>query len=147
MRFVLHLFMQNWKDYKVRIKIPVRWGDMDAYEHVNNAVYVKWNEDARIEYLKKLSKKLHDGKVGPILARQDVKYIFPVVFPDTINIGIRVCEILKDRLVFETKMWSKKSKRLVAIVHSTVMAYDLMKKEKTDIPNAWLLGIHKIQGE
>jgi len=137
--------MQNWSDFPVKIKIPVRWGDMDAFEHVNNVAYIRWNEDARIAYMKKLSKKLHDAKIGPILARQDIKYIYPVVFPDTIHIGIRVCEILKDRLIFETKMWSKKSMRLTAIVHSTVMAYSLDKKEKTDIPEKWLKEIKKIE--
>ncbi len=39
------------KEYKVVSVINVQWGDMDAYQHVNNVVYVRWGENARIDYL------------------------------------------------------------------------------------------------
>lgn len=137
--------MDGLENYKVSLDIKVRWGDMDALQHVNNAVYIKWNEDARIAYMMQLTNSLILENVGPILARQDCKYIYPVTFPDTVKIGIQVSEILSDRLIFETKMWSHRTKRLVALIHSTVMAYDLELKVKTDIPQVWLDKIHEIQ--
>ncbi len=137
--------MEGLEKFKVSLDIIVRWGDMDALQHVNNAVYIKWNEHARIEYMMKLSQSLVDKNIGPILARQDCKYIYPVTFPDTVKIGIRVCERLDDRLIFETKIWSHQNNRIVALIHSTVMAYDLIKKEKTSIPSQWLEKIAGIE--
>lgn len=138
--------MQGIEKYKVRLDIPVRWGDMDALDHVNNAVYIGWNEDARIAYFMESINNLSVDNVGPILARQDIKYIYPVTFPDTVTVGIRVSEVLEDRLIFETKMWSDKSQKLVALVHSTVMAYDVAKKTKASIPQVWLDKIKEIEG-
>lgn len=139
--------MEGIEKYKVRLDISVRWGDMDAFQHVNNAVYIKWNEDARIEYFKHISEALTINSAGPILARQDCKYIYPVTFPDTVTLGIRVSERLQDRIIFETKMWSKKSDRLVALVHSTVMAYDIQKRAKIEIPNDWITKINEIESQ
>ena len=64
--------MKELKDYPVQIEIPVRWADMDAFQHVNNTIYLKWVECARIEYIAKyLTGKLDNLNMGPILARQD----------------------------------------------------------------------------
>ena len=34
--------------------IPMRWGDMDAYRHVNNTVYFRYMEQARVEFLEQI---------------------------------------------------------------------------------------------
>lgn len=43
-------------DYKVQVEIPVQWGDMDASQHVNNVVYLRWVEAARVTFYLSLSK-------------------------------------------------------------------------------------------
>jgi acyl-CoA thioester hydrolase len=76
------------KEYNVVSTAKVQWGDMDAMQHVNNTVYVKWGE-IRIDYFIALgvfSPKETKVKFVPILGFQSVKYIIPVVYPDTIHI-------------------------------------------------------------
>ena len=41
-------------DYPVTIELPIVWGDMDAFQHVNNIVYFKHFESARISYFEKI---------------------------------------------------------------------------------------------
>src|SRR4051812_27249954 len=55
----------------VTVEIPVAWGDMDAFGHVNNTVYFRWFESARIAYFEKigLNERMKRDKKGPILAR------------------------------------------------------------------------------
>jgi len=76
----------NLKDFPVITKIPVQWGEMDAAQHVNNVIYLRWSETGRIAYFKKLGYEVSPGgnEAGFILGWQDCKYIFPVTFPDTI---------------------------------------------------------------
>lgn len=39
-------------DFKVQTTMVVQWGEMDAFQHVNNVNYVRWGETARIDYFK-----------------------------------------------------------------------------------------------
>ena len=41
-------------DYPVVIALPVQWGDQDLNAHVNNVVFFRWLESARVEYLNRL---------------------------------------------------------------------------------------------
>ena len=58
------------KDYKLVVEIPVQWGDMDAAQHVNNVIYLKWVESARVSFFRKLNEGnlINEEHIGPILA-------------------------------------------------------------------------------
>jgi len=138
--------MKELKEYPVHVEIPVRWSDMDAFKHVNNVVYLKWVEIARIEYMTKfITGDLNNISLGPILARQDCRYVFPITFPDTVYIGIKVSEIQSDRIIFEAKVFSKKYEKLCAIVYNTVMAYDFVNLRKAEIPVDWVMKIQDVE--
>ena len=42
----------------VSVQIPVAWGDMDAFGHVNNTVYLRWFETARIAFFRAVDRSL-----------------------------------------------------------------------------------------
>jgi len=122
----------------ITLELPVQWGNMDAAQHVNNTVYLRWVESARI----KMFEKMHDGsfefkKMVPILAWQDCKYIFPVTYPDTVIVALDVIELLEDRVLCEVKIYSKKHQRIVALSKSMLMAYDMIDLKKLPFPDAW----------
>jgi len=132
--------------FKLQLELPVRWGEMDAFQHVNNTVYLKWVEQARVEYLRRfVLGNLDQITMGPILARQDIRYIFPITYPDTVIVGYRVSEIQEDRLLCEAKIYSKKYERLSAIAYVTIMAYDFSALRKADIPVDWVMKIQEIE--
>ena len=81
--------------YPVVIEIPVRWGDMDAFNHVNNVMYFQYFESARIAYFDRIQVMGHfkDTGIGPILAATQCRFRFPVTYPDTLDVGARVAEI------------------------------------------------------
>ena len=43
-------------------KMPIRWGDMDAYGHVNNTIYFRYMEQARVEWIEDMNKRGYDGR-------------------------------------------------------------------------------------
>lgn len=70
-----------------RILIPVRWGDMDAYGHVNNTVYFRYAEQARIEWLESLGVRVvPDQDQGPVIINASCTFLKPVTYPATIEV-------------------------------------------------------------
>ncbi|WAX79967.1 acyl-CoA thioesterase [Streptomyces sp. KMM 9044] len=50
---------------------PLRWADMDAYGHVNNVVFLRYLEEARIDFLFRPDK---DFQQGSVVARHEIDY-------------------------------------------------------------------------
>ena len=124
-------------EFPVYIEVNVQWGDMDAAQHVNNTVYLRWVESSRIEYFRRLGfgEKPEDNEVWFILGWQDCKYIFPVTFPDTVIVGVKATEIGQDRIMLESRVFSKSHQRLAAISNQTVVTYDYIAMQKVEVPD------------
>jgi acyl-CoA thioester hydrolase len=81
--------------WPLTLDIPVAWGDMDAFGHVNNAVYLRWFESVRISYFEKTGvlERMDAEKIGPIVARTSVDYRKPVRYPDTVKVSATVLRV------------------------------------------------------
>ena len=136
------------RNFPVQLKLAVHWGDMDAAQHVNNLIYLRWFESARVDYFTALGWDVtpRDGEAGFILAWQDCKYIFPVTYPDAVIVGIRISEIKQDRFLMECKIFSQKHQRLAAIATGTVVTYDYNALNKVAIPQNLRHRIKKLEG-
>jgi acyl-CoA thioester hydrolase len=77
-----------------RVPIHVRWRDMDAYGHVNNAKYVSYLEEARVRWLHGVTSGARMGSgISPVVANTHVNYRRPIVWPNDI-----VVELFVERL-------------------------------------------------
>ena len=126
------------KKFPVITTINVRWGEMDAANHVNNVVYLRWSEAARFEYFEKLNIPVvpENGGPGLILGWQDCKYILPVVYPDTVYIGTRLKAFEQDRFTMESHFFSEQHQRLATISQHRIFCYDYEAKSKVDVPES-----------
>jgi acyl-CoA thioester hydrolase len=67
--------------------IPVRWGDMDAQRHVNNTVYFRYMEQARIEWLAVVDAPVGEGPgVGSVIVNASCTFIEPIEYPGTVEV-------------------------------------------------------------
>ncbi len=73
---------------KFETVVTVRWGDMDALGHVNNAVYFSYMEQARIDWLATMQDKLDLKGQGPILATARCQYHKPLHYPADLRIRL-----------------------------------------------------------
>ena len=123
--------------YPVVIEIAVRWGDMDAFQHVNNAMYFRYLESARIAYFQRLdvSGFTSNQGIGPILAATSCRFRFPVTFPDTLLIGARVAQLGDDRFLMEHRIVSQRHDRLAAEGDGLVVMLDYGTGKKTPLPD------------
>jgi acyl-CoA thioester hydrolase len=67
--------------------VPIRWGDMDAQGHVNNTVYFRYMEQARIEWLARVRERLGEfpGE-GQVIVNASCTYLVPLTYPGTVEI-------------------------------------------------------------
>jgi acyl-CoA thioester hydrolase len=122
--------------FPVVIDIPVAWGEMDALRHVNNIVYFRYFESARIAYFEKLRfwEFMNQTGVGPILASIQCKFKIPLTYPDTVSVGTRVPSIDQDRFVMEYRALSHKSQAIAAEGEGVVVSYNYRESKKTPLP-------------
>lgn len=119
------------------IEQPIAWGDMDAYMHVNNVMYFRYFESARIAYFSQIEfsrQRTTQVDIGPILAHTSCNFIQPLIYPDTVEIGAKVNKIGTTSIVMEHAIISPKL-GLVATGESVVVCFDFIKNHKTPIPS------------
>jgi acyl-CoA thioester hydrolase len=123
-------------DFPVAIEISVAWGEMDAFQHVNNVVYFRYFESSRIAYFERLGLMaiMEQTGVGPILAETRCRYRRPLTFPDTVSVGARVSEIGQDRFVMAYRVVSHELGEIVAEGDGIIVSYDYRKKRKAPLP-------------
>jgi acyl-CoA thioester hydrolase len=72
---------------------PIRWGDMDALGHVNNTVYFRFMEQARIEwiYAREAGGGYRAG-TGPVIVNASCTFLVPLVYPGEVEIRMYLGE-------------------------------------------------------
>jgi acyl-CoA thioester hydrolase len=123
--------------FPVVIELPVAWGEMDAFQHVNSTVFFRYIESGRVAYFEKLGllEFMRVEQVGPILASTSCRFRKPVTYPDTLWIGTRVSTISDDRFTMSTVLVSRKSGGIAAVARSSIIMYHYAHNSKAKIPN------------
>ena len=131
----------------VVIDVPVAWGEMDALKHVNNIVYFRYFESARIAYFEKLRfwEFMNQTGVGPILASIQCRFKIPLTYPDTVSVGTRIPRIEQDRFAMEYRAVSHKSQAIAAEGESVVVSYNYRENKKTPLPEEMKQRILKLE--
>ena len=70
-------------------KIPVRWGDMDAMGHVNNTVYFRYMEQARIAWFEALVPRADAwGEISIVIVNASCNFKRPINYPGTVEVRV-----------------------------------------------------------
>jgi acyl-CoA thioester hydrolase len=124
------------KDYPIVLTLPILWGDQDAFGHVNNVVYFRWCESARVAYLDDtgLQDLMTKENLDPILASIKCDYLKQLNFPDTIRIGARISRIGTKSVSMEHAIYSDTLQAVAAKADSVVVIFDYGKQTSCAIP-------------
>lgn len=141
--------MASLTDFKAIVRYEIPWGEMDALGHVNNAVYFRYFETARMKYFTDaaLFKVLtaNNPNIGPILAHTSCKFIQPLIYPDTINVGVRIMNLGHTSFTMQHIIISDKL-GLVATGEAVVVIYDYMLKEKVQLTPSFIDALETFEG-
>jgi len=123
--------------YPVTIEIPIAWGDMDAFSHVNNTVYFKHFESARIAYFEKLNflEIMNKTGIGPILASTHCRFKIPLTYPDHVTVGARVDTIEKDRFLMKYAVISHRFEKIAAVGEGEMVTFNYQNNTKAPVPD------------
>ncbi len=133
--------------YPVSVTVPVAWGEMDAFEHVNNVNFARWMETARVAYFTRLGlmcPRRGDG-VGPILARLSIDYQRPVSYPDTVRVDVTVTRIGKSSLNMAYRIWSEEQQAEAAKGEDVIVVFDYATGRKAAVDEALRAAIHALE--
>ena len=122
------------RDEHVSVEIPVAWGEMDAFGHVNNAVFLRWFETARIAWLDRVRFPGQNGKTGPALRTASVEYLRQVKYPDTVRVVVRPTKIGRTSVTLGYEATSFAHKAVVAVGETTVVFVDYEAGKSLEIP-------------
>lgn len=104
---------------------PVRWSDLDAYGHVNNARVLTLYEEARVAlfFVGAREKGLTSFEEGIVIARHEVDYLRPVDYGDRVLIEMWVDEIRPSRVGIRYQLFD--GTELASRARSTAVPFDL----------------------
>jgi acyl-CoA thioester hydrolase len=139
---------ENLAEFHAVITLPVQWGEQDMFGHVNNAVYFRWFESARIAYLDQigLSYFMEAPRIGPILAAIGCNYRRQLTFPDTVEIGSRITRIGRSSLTMTHGLWSQQQQAIIADGDSAIVVFNYDTQRSVPVPDEVRAAIEKIEG-
>jgi acyl-CoA thioester hydrolase len=122
--------------YPVVVEQAVVWGEMDAYQHVNNVVYFRYFENARLEYFRRLEWAGFEAAtgIGPILHSTQARFRKPLTYPDTIAIGVRVASIGDDRFTLQHRIVSERLCAVATEGEGVIVTFHYARGEKVPVP-------------
>jgi acyl-CoA thioester hydrolase len=120
--------------FRFSLGIDVRFRDLDALGHVNNAVYLTYFETARMEFWRQVNDRVDLTGMDMILARAEVDYRSPLVYGDRIEVGVRCASVRRSSFVLEQAIVHVPSGRLVAEARKVLVHYDYRAGTKKTLP-------------
>ena len=138
----------------IKLAIQIRWRDLDALGHVNNAVYLTYFELARLAYVQALlgvdaaidRRTLLPVDFQFILAEVTCHYRAPASLGDQLEASIWVAEVGRKSFVFEYRIKDEVTERLVAEGCSTQVWFDYMANESRPVPAEIVARMESLQG-
>lgn len=133
--------------FPVQVEIPVAWGEMDAFGHVNNVVYFRYFESARIACFTALEYMdlMRQTGIGPILAETSCRFRLPLEHPDTVTVGARISEIGTDDFLMDYVVVSRRHGRVAAEGTGRIVSYDYENKCKAPLQPELLERLARLQ--
>ena len=128
---------QHLLGFPVVVELSVAWGEMDSYQHVNNVVYFRYFENARLEYFRRMDWFEFETRtgVGPILAATQARFRKPLTYPDVIHVGARISEIQADRCTMEYRLVSQALAAVAAEGQGTIVTFHYREGKKVPFPD------------
>jgi acyl-CoA thioester hydrolase len=128
--------------------IEVRYGDLDPQAHVNNAKFLTYVEQTRVEYLRNLG--LWDGRsfmdIGIILAEARITFLAPVYYGQSVRVGARVSRIGNKSMVMDYLLEDTVSGTKLAEAGAVMVAYDYHNSITISVPEDWRQVIQEFEG-
>jgi acyl-CoA thioester hydrolase len=127
-------------DFNFTYPIEVRYADLDPQGHVNNACFLSYFEQARVNYLVHLglfSKDQSFLEVGIILADAHITFLRPVLFGMQVRVGVRIARLGNKSMTMEYRLFEAASNAELASGSTVLVTFDYHTQQTIPIPALW----------
>ncbi len=141
--------LEDFKNtYPVIIELPVQWGDMDAFNHVNNVVYFRYFENARIAYFERtpVFDEMKTNGVGPVVGHTECRYRRPLTYPDRIFVGARTLSIQEHGFVHEYAVFSERQQTITTDGKARIVLFNGRSNQKENVSDSIRAFLVKLEG-
>ncbi|MEF8977185.1 MAG: thioesterase family protein [Halapricum sp.] len=136
--------------FEFETEVAVRYGDLDTYGHVNNAVYATFLEEARVDYLTTVVANGNadvtgtSGGPGIVLATLELDFQAPLGPTDSVTVEVRVPGLGESSFPIEYEV--RDGEEMLATGETTVVVFDRGRGEPQPIPDEWRAAIRDFEG-
>lgn len=115
--------------------IELRFSDLDAYGHVNSAVYFTYLETARIKLFAGSFREITEQGIFTVVARAECEFKIPIVYSDTVIVTLRITNIGRSSFDLEYRLHDGMDKTY-ATARTTMVCFDNVKKSTVPLPES-----------
>ena len=136
-------------EFKFFHPMEVRYGDLDPQGHLNNAKYLTYFEQARVQYFAALGLFSTDRSfmdIGVIIADIHIKYLAPVFLGAAIKVGVRTVRVGNKSITVEQTVMDASGPQLYASGTVILVAYDYHSQKTIPVPEEWRRKIAEFEG-
>jgi len=117
-------------------ELQIRYRDLDTLNHVNNALFSTYFEEARIRFIQHIPEFLNSMKKSNsfVLVNLEINFVEPVTYPSTLLAGSGVSEFGNSSVTGFQAIYDLESKSLKAVAKSTGVWYNTIEKRPVRLP-------------
>lgn len=121
-----------------RVSIPLRWRDLDAFNHVNNSNFLTYLEEARIRWFASWGGEWVNDTVAPLLAAVQLNYRLPIPYPADVAVELFAERIGKTSLTIGHRIASEEGGTVYADGHVVMVWIDRASGRPIPLPRVVL---------
>lgn len=122
--------------FPVWLELPVRFRDLDPLNHVNNALFSTFYEEARIDFVRRVpsfSKQLDNG-FSFVLVNINIDFVLPIKYPKKILIGTGIKKLGNTSITCFQAIFTKEEKKLVSVSEASGVWFDIKNQKPAKLP-------------
>ena len=135
-------------EYNFYHPIEVRYADIDAQGHLNNAKFLTFFEQARIQYLRRLGLFTSEQsfiEIGVILADIHVAFRAPVLWGMDVQVGVRAVRLGNKSMTVSQCLRNGPGGPIMAEGEVVLVTYDYHREETIPLPQTWREAIARFE--
>ena len=139
---------QQLESFKHKLKIQIRFKDIDKLGHVNNANHLTYAELGRVEYFNDVVRQKIDWiKTGMILANCEIAYKRPILLEDKLFCYTKVSRFGTKSFDIENLLVTENidGPKICAILKTTLVCMNYETKQTTEVPKEWIEMVNAFQ--
>ncbi|CAN5869374.1 thioesterase family protein [soil metagenome] len=133
-------------NFPLELKLRIDWSELDLFGHVNNVMFMKYAQAARVNYWENsgIYSELKKNKIGPMLVSVACQFKKQLLYPGNVTIRSGMEFIRNTSFSIHHKMYDDQGD-LVAEAQDVIVMFDFNKNEKTAVPQVMREAAEKLE--